>query len=197
MPMSTATVRSSADLLYLAGAVRFAVPSQSPTLAPSRPNPGIVLQLPLPAHLDAGSLLAAISDEKDVDCLKESSVQRCLMRSEPTVCPCIAVACEEVLRSLDVLQRPTDRVGRPKVCPEVVLLSLPPLLALPLRLSLQAAGCRVSCLGDDVDVSSVRTELQSADVLLLGARRPEVVAAQWVSAGGVRSSARGLSSAMH
>jgi len=144
---------------------------------------GIVLQLPLPAHLDAGSLLAAISDEKDVDCLKESSVQRCLMRSEPTVCPCIAVACEEVLRSLDVLQRPTDRVGRPKVCPEVVLLSLPPLLALPLRLSLQAAGCRVSCLGDDVDVSSVRTELQSADVLLLGARRPEVVAAQWVRSG--------------
>ena len=60
-----------------------------------------MLQLPLPAHLDAAALLARIADDKDVDCLKASSVRRSLARAEPTVCPCIAAAVEEVLRSLD------------------------------------------------------------------------------------------------
>ena len=39
--------------------------------------------------------------------------------------------------------------GKRKVQPEVVLLSLPPLLATPLELSLLAAGYLVSTLGDD------------------------------------------------
>jgi hypothetical protein len=68
---------------------------------------GVMLQLPLPAHLDARALLGVVSDDKDVDCLKESSIRRCLMDSEPMVVPCIAVACEEVLRSRDVLPPPT------------------------------------------------------------------------------------------
>ena len=54
---------------------------------------GIVLQLPLPGHLDAGALLGAIADDKDVDCLKDSSIRRCcLLRTEPNVGPCIATA---------------------------------------------------------------------------------------------------------
>ena len=61
---------------------------------------GIMLQLPCPPQLDAGALLAAVSDDKDVDCLKESSVRRCLLRTEPTVGPVRATAGREGTRRL-------------------------------------------------------------------------------------------------
>ena len=161
---------------------------------------GIILQLPLPPSLDAGALIASISDDKEVDCLKESSVRRCFLRSEPTVAPCLAAACEEVLRSLDILRSP--KAPKPKAehkaahggggraraaarpaRPHALLLGVPPLLAFPLELSLEAAGCRVSTLADGEDADSCRAELQAADVLLIGRRRPDVVAAQWVRSG--------------
>lgn len=143
---------------------------------------GIVLQLPLPAHLDAAALLNAVADDKDVDCLKESSVRRCLLLSEPTVSPCIAAACEEILRSLDTIRTARHRGAQPRG-PQVLLLGVPPLLALPLELCLQAAGCGVSALSDAAETAAARTALQGADVLLIGARRPDLVAAQWVKSG--------------
>ena len=143
---------------------------------------GIVLQLPLPAHLDATSLIDLVHDDKDVDCLKESSVRRCLVSPEPAVGPCIASACEEVLRSLDILRTPKPNARRGP-SPAVLLLGVPPLLAFPLEMCLEAAGCRVACLTDDHDTTAARSELHRADVLVIGARRPDVVAAQWVRSG--------------
>lgn len=145
----------------------------------------MVLQLPLPLHLDAGALLAGVLDDKDVDCLKESSVRRCLLRAEPTVSPCISSAVEEVLRSLDLLKphgRPQRQASPPHV-PHVLLLGVPSLLAFPLELCLEAAGCRVSCLPEEEPPESARAALPQADVLLIGARRPDLVAAQWVRSG--------------
>jgi hypothetical protein len=144
---------------------------------------GIVLQLPLPGHLDAGALLGAIADDKDVDCLKDSSIRRCcLLRTEPNVGPCIATAVEEVLRSLDILRSPGRR-GPAVPGPQVLLLGVPPLLAYPLELCLETVGCRVACLADEEAADSAREALRRTDVLLIGARRPDVVAAQWVRDG--------------
>lgn len=144
--------------------------------------------MPLPLHLDAPGLLSSISDDKDVDCLKESSVRRCLLRTEPTVIPCIAGAVEEVLHSYDVLKSTSSsahrsRHGHPPVRPHVLLLGVPPLLAFPLELCLEGAGCRVTTLKDSTDAAAARAALQQAEVLLIGARRPDVVAAQWVKNG--------------
>ena len=159
---------------------------------------GIVLQLPLPAHLDASGLVHAIADDKDIDGLKAASIGRLPNGSELTAGPCIAAAIEEVLRSLNVLPpvaapsksppKSPPKSSHKTACrisevPHVLLLSVPPLLSFPLALSLEASGCRVTCLGDDQPVDAVRTELPHADVLLIGARRPDVVAAQYVRTG--------------
>ena len=61
---------------------------------------GIVLQLPLPPHLDEKRLLRALADEKDVDGIKELNLRRFLGHVESALCPAIAVACDETLRSL-------------------------------------------------------------------------------------------------
>ena len=71
----------------------------------------------------------------------------------------------------------------------MLLLGVPALLAFPLELCLEAAGCRVSTLADEEEADSARAALQRADVLLIGARRPDVVAAKWVREGG---SVRGI-----
>ena len=150
---------------------------------------GIVLQLPLPMHLDAGALLSLIADDKDVDCLKESSVRRCLLRTEPTVSPCISTAVEEVLHSFDLLrssssaQRARNATQQQPGRPHVLLVGVPPPLAFPLELCLEAAGCRVTGLRDHEDAAAARAQLHQADVLLIGVRRPDVVAAQWVKNG--------------
>lgn len=148
---------------------------------------GVVLQLPLPAHLNAAQLLGGIADDKDVDCLKEGSVRRCLLRVDPTVSPCIAAAVEEVLRSLELLKPASASAARARgggrAAPHVLLLGVPPLLAFPLELWLEAAGCHVSRLADQEPAESARACLQRADVLLVGARRPDLVAAQWVRSG--------------
>ena len=110
-------------------------------------------------------------------------MRRSLVRAEPTVAPCIAAACEEVLRSLDILRPQKSSRGLVTPGPAVLLLGVPPLLAFPLEMCLEAAGCRVSCLAHDQEAASARNELHRADVLIIGARRPDIVAAQWVRSG--------------
>ncbi|KAL3920660.1 MAG: hypothetical protein SGPRY_005172, partial [Prymnesium sp.] len=58
------------------------------------------------------------------------------------------------------------------------MLGIPELLRDPLQLTLQAAGWKVKCCGEDT--CKAREELQLASVLLVGERRPDLVAAQWV-----------------
>ncbi|KAL3920661.1 MAG: hypothetical protein SGPRY_005173 [Prymnesium sp.] len=69
---------------------------------------GIVLQLPLPPHLDENRLLQHIADEKDIDGLKESNLKRFLGSLDPSICPCIGVACDETLRSLQLKPKALD-----------------------------------------------------------------------------------------
>lgn len=142
---------------------------------------GIVLQLPLPAHLNActKNLTACIGDMKDVDGLKEGSLQRFMTgrNGVPSLAPCIAVACEEVLRAVGAL--PQTHLKQT----QVLMLGIPPLLAPPLEAVLLEAGCSVSHSSQSEAAACVRAQLQKADVLLTGVRRPDVVAAQWVRDG--------------
>ena len=61
------------------------------------------------------------------------------------------------------------------------MLGMPALLRQPLQCALKAAGWQVKCCDDDT--TAARAELQHASVLLIGERRPDLVAAQWVRSG--------------
>ncbi len=81
---------------------------------------GILLQLPLPAHLDAASLTGLILPEKDVDGLTAISVGR-LWRASPGLRPCTPLGVIELLDSYDVplggaeavVAGRSDLVGKP------------------------------------------------------------------------------------
>ncbi len=57
---------------------------------------GILVQLPLPAHLNARQVLECISPEKDVDCLTEKNLGR-LLTNQPVIKPCTPSGIIEIL----------------------------------------------------------------------------------------------------
>ncbi len=81
---------------------------------------GILVQLPLPAHLDAGAVIARIDPDKDVDGLTESSAGR-LALNRPGLRPCTPSGVIHLLDSAGVeiegaravVVGRSDLVGRP------------------------------------------------------------------------------------
>lgn len=62
---------------------------------------GILVQLPLPGHLDENALLRAISPEKDVDCFHPENVGL-LSIGQPRFLPCTPAGVMEFLQAYDI-----------------------------------------------------------------------------------------------
>ena len=60
---------------------------------------GILLQLPLPAHLSAQTLLTHLNPDKDVDGLHPINLGQLLM-GRPILTPCTPQGCMEIIRSV-------------------------------------------------------------------------------------------------
>ena len=134
---------------------------------------GVVLQLPLPAHLDAMGLVELVDVSKDVDGLCEASItQFCAAGEAAAVTPCIALAAEQLLSE-------TKRLPRSAEMTHVLLLGVPALLSWPLELAFEAKGCAVSIVAGD-DVQTARAEMPHAHVLLTGEVAAGLVTSQWV-----------------
>lgn len=116
---------------------------------------GILVQMPLPSHLDAERVLALIPAEKDVDGLTEASLGR-LMRGTPGHVGCTPLG---VLRLLEYYNIPT--AGK-----HVVVIGRSTLVGLPLTVLLARKGIDAT-----VTLAHSRTEnleqlCQSADIVI-------------------------------
>lgn len=60
---------------------------------------GIIVQLPLPAHINENSILNAINPEKDIDGLHPQNLGR-LFIDQPRLIPCTPLACLTLLKSV-------------------------------------------------------------------------------------------------
>jgi methylenetetrahydrofolate dehydrogenase (NADP+) / methenyltetrahydrofolate cyclohydrolase len=131
---------------------------------------GILLQLPLPAHLDAAALVDRIPASKDVDGLTSESAGR-LARGEPGLRPCTPSGVVELLRSAQVPLRGAHAVvvGRSTLVGR-------PMAAL---LLLEDATTTVAH-SRTRDLAAVT---RSADVLVVAAGVPGLVGAEHVSPG--------------
>ncbi len=77
---------------------------------------GILVQLPLPAHIDEQKVINAIAPEKDVDCFHPVNVGR-IMLGEPRFLPCTPAGILEMLRrsGLETRGRRAVIVGRSNI----------------------------------------------------------------------------------
>ena len=139
---------------------------------------GILLQLPLPAHLDSETALAQISPGKDVDGLSEQNLGR-LACSKDGLFACtpsgsmllIKEAARELYGTEDLSGKHAVVIGRSR------------LVGKPVALMLLEENCTVSiCHSRTEDLPSI---CRQADIVVAAVGRTEFVKGDWIKPGAI------------
>jgi methylenetetrahydrofolate dehydrogenase (NADP+)/methenyltetrahydrofolate cyclohydrolase len=131
---------------------------------------GILVQLPLPAHLDEATVIAAIDPAKDVDGFHISNVGLLATGGRGTV-PCTPLGCLMLLR--DTLG---DLSGR-----EAVVIGRSNIVGKPMAALLLAASCTVTIAHSRTrDLPAV---VRRAEIVVAAVGRPGMVKADWIAPG--------------
>lgn len=132
---------------------------------------GILLQLPLPAHLDQDPLIAAIDPAKDVDCLTPINAGRLFQGRPRAIAPCTPAGVMVLLEEAGV-----ELEGA-----RAVVIGRSILVGKPLAALLLAANATVThCHSRTRDLASICRE---ADVLVAAAGTPGLIGAEMVREG--------------
>ena len=133
---------------------------------------GILVQLPLPAHIDETRVLQAIDPAKDVDGFHSENVGG-LSQGRPVLTPCTPAGCMRLLRDTlgDLSGKHAVVVGRSNI------------VGKPMAALLLAANCSVTVLHS----RSVKPEklCGQADIVVAAVGRPRMIGADWIRPGAV------------
>ena len=133
---------------------------------------GILVQLPLPKHLDEEAVINAIVPDKDVDCFHPFNVGR-MMIGDPVFLPCTPAGVMEMLREYQI-------PVRGKRC---VVLGRSNIVGKPMAmLLLQQDGTVTVCHSRTPDLAAITRE---ADILVSAVGRVGLVTADMVKEGAV------------
>lgn len=135
---------------------------------------GILVQLPLPDHLDDEKILNSISVEKDVDGFHPINIGRLAQKGrEPLFVPCTPDGCIYLI----------DQTGFQLKGANAVVLGRSNIVGMPVALLLVKRDATVTiCHSRSKDLPSI---CRSADVLIAAVGRPEMVKADWIKPGAV------------
>ena len=133
---------------------------------------GILVQLPLPEHLNEDQVLNAIHPEKDVDCFHPFNVGR-LVIGDPVFLPCTPAGVMEMLKEYDI----------PVAGKHCVVLGRSNIVGKPMSMLLtQADGTVTTCHSRTEDLASITRE---ADILVSAIGKTRFVTADMVKEGAV------------
>jgi methylenetetrahydrofolate dehydrogenase (NADP+)/methenyltetrahydrofolate cyclohydrolase len=133
---------------------------------------GILIQLPLPKHVDTNRLLEAVSPDKDVDGFHPVNVGR-LQSGQPGLAPCTPAGIMEILR----------RSGLPVAGKNAVVVGRSDIVGKPAAMMLLNASATVTiCHSKTADLAGFT---RSADILVAAIGRPGFVTAEMVKPGAV------------
>ncbi|MDD3530254.1 MAG: bifunctional methylenetetrahydrofolate dehydrogenase/methenyltetrahydrofolate cyclohydrolase FolD [Gallionellaceae bacterium] len=131
---------------------------------------GILVQLPLPNHIDANAVIDHIAPTKDVDGFHPYNLGR-LAQRRPTLRPCTPYGVMRLLATTGV-----DLKGK-----EAVIVGASNIVGRPMALELLLAGCTVTvCHSATRDLAG---HVARAEVLVAAVGRPEMVRGAWVREG--------------
>jgi len=133
---------------------------------------GILLQLPLPAHLDPVPLLLKIHPDKDADGLHPMNLGR-LMRGEPGLRSCTPAGVMEILREYNI-----DPSGKTAV---VVGRSI--LVGKPMALMLLEANATVTIAHSRTP--DLAATLRQADIVVAAVGRPQTITGEMLKPGAI------------
>ena len=131
---------------------------------------GILVQLPLPAHIDTYRVIEAIAPEKDVDGFHPSNVAK-LWLNQPAVVPCTPLGIIELL----------ERTHTPLEGRHAVVVGRSNIVGKPTAKLLLDRNCTVTMAHSrTVDLAAVCRE---ADILVVAAGKPQMITADMVKPG--------------
>lgn len=131
---------------------------------------GILVQLPLPAHLDASALIAAIDPSKDVDGFHVINAGR-LATGQDALVPCTPLGCLLLLQ---------DHLGDLSGL-HAVIVGRSNIVGKPMAQLLLAANCTVTVAHSrSRDLAAL---CRTADILIAAVGRPEMIRGDWIKPG--------------
>jgi methylenetetrahydrofolate dehydrogenase (NADP+)/methenyltetrahydrofolate cyclohydrolase len=131
---------------------------------------GILVQLPLPGHMDEQKVISAINPDKDVDGFHVISAGR-LAVGQPGFVPCTPLGCVMLLK---------DRLGSLSGL-DAVVIGRSNIVGKPMAQLLLAESCTVTIAHSRTkDLPAV---VRRADIVVAAVGRPEMVKADWIKPG--------------
>ena len=131
---------------------------------------GILVQLPLPAHLDADAVLNAIAPDKDVDGFHPVNVGR-LWTGNPVSIPCTPLGCALILND-----RLGDLSGK-----RAIVIGRSNIVGKPMAALLLAANATVTIAHSRT--ADLAARCREADIVIAAVGKPELVRGDWLKAG--------------
>ncbi|KAJ6242085.1 c-1-tetrahydrofolate synthase [Anaeramoeba flamelloides] len=135
---------------------------------------GILVQLPLPKHIDEEEVLSQISLTKDVDGFSPYNIGKCAMKGrDPLFFPCTPYGCIQLLKRSNV-----EISGK-----EAVIIGRSNIVGLPVSFLLLKENATITiCHSRTKDIAST---VKRADIIIAAVGIPKFVKAEWVKEGAV------------
>lgn len=137
---------------------------------------GILVQMPLPKHLNEMEIIEAISPSKDVDCFHPMNVGR-LVQGEARLLPCTPAGIVEIFKYYNIQTKGKHVVviGRSNIVGK-------PMLNLMYQKSEYANSTVTIC---HTSTKDIKTHSLQADILIVAAGVPEMISSDMVKKGAV------------
>lgn len=133
---------------------------------------GILVQLPLPQHIDEEAVIERIRPDKDVDGFHPYNIGRLTIRM-PTLHPCTPRGVMTMLEHTGVELSGLD----------AVIVGASNIVGRPMALELLMARCTVTiCHSRTRDLGE---KIRNADLVVVGVGRPEMVRGEWIKEGAI------------
>jgi methylenetetrahydrofolate dehydrogenase (NADP+)/methenyltetrahydrofolate cyclohydrolase len=133
---------------------------------------GILVQLPLPAHLDANEVIEAINPAKDVDGFHSENIGK-LMQNKSFLRPCTPKGVMTILATIGI-----DLVGK-----NCVVVGASNIVGRPMAMELLNARATVTiCNSKTQDLSE---KVKQADVVVVAVGIPKMIQGDWIKEGAI------------
>lgn len=133
---------------------------------------GILVQLPLPAHIDSETVIEHIAPHKDVDGFHPYNIGRLAQRI-PVLQPCTPKGIITLLRSTEV-----DLKGL-----EAVVVGASNIVGRPMALELLLAGCTTTVCHRWTN--NLEQQVRRADLLVVAVGKPNFIPGDWIKPGAI------------
>lgn len=133
---------------------------------------GILVQLPLPPHIDTAQILEAIRPDKDVDGFHPYNIGRLCQRA-PLLCPCTPQGIMQLLAL----------TGRSLAGLDAVIVGASNIVGRPMALELLLAGCSVTVTHRHT--RDLQHHVSRADLLVAAIGQPQLIKGTWIKPGAI------------